>query len=242
MDDATATLDARTRHPLALGLAAARANLLPGVLLWAIGSAIVAAYYLWPAARPAFDQVAAWKQALGLFYVMLSTALFAGLIPYLMQALQRGGVRRWSVGYLAYLLLFWAIKGVEIELLYRLQAWMFGEGRDITTLLAKTGFDQFVYVACWGGPTLVMGMLLAQSGFSWRQMRRHLRAGWYRRLILPVLLPNWLVWIPAVMLIYMLPTELQLPMQNVVLCIWVLMVMFITGQQNDDALLEHEGR
>ncbi|MEX0885348.1 MAG: hypothetical protein WD009_02810 [Phycisphaeraceae bacterium] len=226
---------APTRHVLALGLAAARANALPAILLWLIGSAIVASYYLWPAALPYFERITAWRNALGFIYPMISTAVFAGLIPYLMQALQRGDApKRWSPVYLGYLLAFWAIKGVEIDLLYGFQAWLFGSGRDLATLTSKTAFDQFIYVALWGGPTLVLGLLVAQTGFSISRMRQHLRRGWYLRLVLPVVIPNWLVWIPAVMLIYMLPTVLQLPMQNVVLCLWVLMVMFMTGQQDND--------
>ncbi|MEX0746027.1 MAG: hypothetical protein WD118_10545, partial [Phycisphaeraceae bacterium] len=189
MNDATPTTVVPAPHPLALGLAAARANMVPAVLLWAVGLAIVGAYYLWPAARPAFDQVVAWKQSLGLFYAMITTAFFAGVVPFLMQALQRGGVKRWSPGYLGYLLAFWAVKGVEVDLLYAGQAWLFGEGRDVGTLVTKTCFDQFVYVSLWGGPTMVMGLLLAHSGFSFRRMRHHLRPGWYRRLVLPVVIP-----------------------------------------------------
>ncbi|MEX0654938.1 MAG: hypothetical protein WD534_17485 [Phycisphaeraceae bacterium] len=233
MNEVPVTVTPPRQHPLALGFAAARANALPAVLLWLFGTAVVAAYYLWPAARPAFDTVAGWKGSLGLWYAAIFTAFFAGLIPYLMQALQRGGAKRWSPVYLGYMLLFWAIKGVEFDLLYRGQAWLFGEGRDVGTLVTKTCIDQFVYVSLWAGPTMVLGMLLAYGGFSLRRLRHHLRPGWYRRLVLPVVIPNWLVWVPAVMLIYMLPTVLQLPVQNVVMCMWVLMVMFMTGEQHN---------
>lgn len=232
MNKPSETVAARRPPVLALGIAAAWANAVPAVLLWVTGSAIVAAYYLWPAARPVFDQIAAWKDSLGLLYAMISTAFFAGLVPFLMQGLQRSDTQKWSAAYFFYMLLFWGIKGVEIDLLYRGQAWLFGEGRDWATLAQKTAVDQLVYVTLWGGPTMVLGMLLAHSDFSLERMRFHLRPGWYRRLVLPVVIPNWLVWVPAVMLIYMLPTALQLPVQNVVLCMWVLMVMFMTSEQD----------
>ncbi len=216
-------------------LAAARANFVPAVLLWIFGSAIVASYYLWPAARPVFAQVTVWRAEFGLVYPMVSTALFAGLVPYLMQGLQRGGPpQRRGATVLAYLLIFWALKGIEVEMLYRLQARMFGDSPAAATLAAKTLFDQLVYIPVWGAPTLVLGMLFAQCGFSLRRMRHHARAGWYWRLVVPLMIPNWIVWFPAVVLIYMLPTALQLPMQNIVLCFWVLIVLFLTERQNAD--------
>lgn len=224
------------RPILQLGLSAAKANALPALVLWMVGTCIVLSYYLWPAALPVFNRITALRDSLGLLYSVLSTALFAGLVPFLMQALQReGSNRNWSVSYLAFLMLLWAAKGIEIDLLYRLQAWLFGHGQSGATLAAKVLFDQLVYAPLWGLPTLILPMLYARSGFNYQKFKVHLRAGWFRRLILPVLLPNWFVWFPAATLIYLLPTALQLPMQNVVVCLWVLMVMFMTGQQSRTA-------
>jgi hypothetical protein len=39
-----------------------------------------------------------------------------------------------------------------------------------------------------------------------------------------VILSNWLVWIPAVSVVYAMPTELQIPLFNLVLCFWVLLL------------------
>jgi hypothetical protein len=48
--------------------------------------------------------------------------------------------------------------------------------------------------------------------------------GWYRRRVLPLLIGNIGVWVPAVAIIYLLPTPLQLPLQNIVLCFYTLVV------------------
>ncbi|MCC5840599.1 MAG: hypothetical protein JJT96_10775 [Opitutales bacterium] len=227
---------------LRLGLAAARANALPALILWITGAGIVAAFYFWPAAQPLFERVSEWRSSFGLLYPMVSTAIFAAIIPYFMQSLQKASApRHWGIGYFAFLLVFWALKGIEVDVLYRFQAWLFGEGISWQILVPKVFFDQFVYVPLWAAPSLVVGMLFAHGGYSWQSLRRnHLHAGWYRRLVLPVIIPNWLVWVPAVILIYLLPTDLQLPMQNIVLCLWVLMVMFMTGQQSAEALSRPE--
>jgi hypothetical protein len=39
-----------------------------------------------------------------------------------------------------------------------------------------------------------------------------------------VVLSNWLVWIPAVSVVYAMPAELQIPLFNLVLCFWVLLL------------------
>jgi hypothetical protein len=58
---------------------------------------------------------------------------------------------------------------------------------------------------------------------------------WYRRRVLPVMVSNWGVWIPAVSIIYMLPPALQLPLQNLVLCLWALMLIFLTSPRGETA-------
>jgi hypothetical protein len=49
-----------------------------------------------------------------------------------------------------------------------------------------------------------------------------------------MLLANWGVWIPTVAAIYALPVGLQLPMQNLALCLWSLMLAFMTGKPTSE--------
>ncbi len=50
------------------------------------------------------------------------------------------------------------------------------------------------------------------------------RPGWMMREIVPVLIANLGVWLPTVCIIYTLPTVLQLPLENLVLCFFTLML------------------
>ena len=54
---------------------------------------------------------------------------------------------------------------------------------------------------------------------------------WYLTRCLPLLIMNLGVWVPAVAIIYALPLALQLPMQNLVLCLFVLVVMMLTREE-----------
>jgi hypothetical protein len=44
---------------------------------------------------------------------------------------------------------------------------------------------------------------------------------------------TWAVWIPAVTIIYCLPAPLQIPLFNLVLCFWVLVLSFISKRPAD---------
>jgi hypothetical protein len=50
--------------------------------------------------------------------------------------------------------------------------------------------------------------------------------------VLPVLLGVWTVWIPVVTCVYALPSALQMPLFNIVLCFWSLLFVSITARQN----------
>ena len=215
------------RHPLALGIAAMRAYLVPGMILWAIGLAIVLAYFFAPPVQHWLDRVGSIKDTYGVWYSMPALAFFGGLLPFGLQGLSADRRRSFAVSQLAFLVVFWGIKGAEVDLLYRLQGVMFGTGREPWTIVKKVVVDQFVYVPLWAMPTMVIPYLWANKGFRLGPVGRALRGRWYRELVVPVMLGNWMVWIPAVSLIYLFPPPLQLPIQNIIACLWACMMLFM---------------
>lgn len=226
-------LSTPTRHPLLQGLDAARANLAPGAVLWVAGLAILFAYYYHEPTHAMLGRVAALKEAVGVPFAMVSTMVFGGLLPLLAQRLARPSVARASVREIPFLAVFWAIKGFEVDMLYRLQAVMFGGEVSLVAVVLKVLVDQLVFVPLWATPTIVLGYLWKDSGYRFGRAYRRLGPQWYRRRVVPMILANWGVWFPAVAIIYCLPLPLQVPIQNIVLCLWVLMVMFLTRQRQD---------
>jgi hypothetical protein len=214
--------------PLRQGLDAARANLVPGLILQGVALAFVLAYFYWPPANEALGAVADFKQRLGYLFSLPSTAFFGGVLPLFFFSFQKGGgeERPWS--HLAFYVIFWAIKGFEVDTLYRFQAWLFGDNREAATLVCKVLVDQFLYVPFWAAPSMALGYLWKDSGYSLKTWRARLGPRWIKRRILPLLLANWFVWVPAVAIIYCVELPLQLPLQNLILCMWCLMVSFMT--------------
>ena len=207
------------------GLRAARANLLPGLVLQAVALVLVLAYYWHAPTHGIVDRLSALRVDLGLVSSVVSTGFCGGVVPFLyLRYGPRGGIRLgWRQG--AFLTAFWAYKGLEIGLFYRLLAWAVGEHPDVRTVILKAFLDQFVYCPVFAVPLTVLAYEWGEGGFSTARVAADMRVpGWYGRRVLPMLLSSLGVWLPAVAIIYTLPTPLQLPLQNVVLCFYTLLI------------------
>jgi hypothetical protein len=199
---------------------AIRSNVVPGFVLWAIAAAVVAAYYWLPVTRPLFDTVAGWKEAGGFGYSIVATAVFAGVIPFL----ALGG--SWST--LVFFTLFWAWRGLEIDLLYRGQGLLFGNDPSVGTLAAKVAVDQFVYNVFWAAHLQLLAYFWKDSGFRWRAFGTY---DWKRHFteVFPVtIVATWVIWIPVVTLVYALPPPLQIPLFNLAACFWSFVMATLT--------------
>jgi hypothetical protein len=218
--------------PWKAGLRSARANLLPGLVLQAFALVIVLGYYFHAPTRDAFDSLGDLRTRLGVWFGVVSTGLFGGLLPllYLKSARATRDLYTWKQG--GILTLFWSYKGIEIAAWYALLARLVGPGNDIGTIAVKSLIDQFIYCPVWAIPTTAIFYLWCAAGFSPRAVLADLRAPrWYARSVLPMLLANLGVWLPLVCIIYALPTPLQLPLQNIVLCFFTLMLAHMSPRR-----------
>ena len=223
----TATLSPEA--PWRGGLRAARANLLPGLVLQAVALALVLAYYWHAPTQRIVAHLSALRVDLGLVSSVISTGFCGGVIPFLyLRYGPRGGSRLgWRQG--AFLTVFWAYKGLEIDLFYRLLAWTVGGNHDVRTVIFKAFLDQLVYCPVFAVPLTVLAYEWSEAGFSSATVAADIRTpGWYGRRVLPMLLSSLGVWLPAVAIIYTLPTPLQLPLQNVVLCFYTLLLAHLS--------------
>jgi hypothetical protein len=218
--------------PWKAGLRGARANLLPGLVLQVTALAVVLAYYHHAPTRAAFEQLTAFRARTGFAFGIVSTAFFGGLLPFLY--LRSIPASRSQYGWRQGLLLttFWGYKGMEVEVWYRFLARVVGEGHDSATIVIKSLLDQGVYCPILAVPLTVVVYQWNGADFSFRSVAADfLTPGWYGRSVLPTLLANAGVWIPAVAIIYSLPTPLQLPLQNLVLVFFTLLLAHLNARR-----------
>lgn len=206
-------------------------NLIPGLILQVFVVGVVGSYYLFEPVKHLFDQIASVKLSYGFAFSAVSTAMFGGLIPFVIQKSRPKYRHLMPTSHIWFFVILWALKGMEVDLLYRCQAMMFGQGKDVVTLLSKTVFDQLIYVPLWGLTTCAIAMAWRQSGFSFSKTWAVLREKrWWTDNLMMMLLPNWLIWFVAVVAIYCLPLALQLPVQNLVLCFWCILLIFLADE------------
>lgn len=214
------------REVVRLGWGGAKSNILPGAVLWAIGLVLVISYYQIHTVAEILDQLGDFKLRSSPWFAILSTALFGSLIPWLVQNLFLKGGEKQPFRQVPWLLLFWGFHGWQVDWLYRIQAELFGNKIDFQTILKKTLVDEFIWVPFFAVWQLVLGYLFIEKDGSVKEFKAALKQKSFFDRVIPLMIANWVVWIPAVSLIYLFPLPLQLPLMNIILALWCLILTF----------------
>jgi hypothetical protein len=201
-----------------------RRNIVPGLVLQSVALTLLLLYTTSTSARAFLDAVGVAKHHYGYAFSALSTALFGGLIPYLIVLFTGRVDPRLRLSVLAFYVLFWVWKGVEVDAFYRLQAYLFGDAASVRVIANKTLVDQFVYNPLWAAPTQVWFFLWKDTGFSLAETKGEFVKEPFLRRVVIVLVSSWVVWIPTVAIVYALPSALQIPLFNLVVCFWSLLL------------------
>ncbi len=228
------------RHPLLRRIrqAAAR-NLRPALAIWGVALGVLFAYYGTDAGRHALEGLMALKERYGSVYSFLVGAIFAGLVPRLVMLAT--GAHRGPLGpELGFGMALWGYRGVEVDWFYRLQGWLFGNDHAWQTVLCKTLVDQGLYSVFWVVPSLSVLYAWKASGWSPARTRRRIDATFVRLELPSAMIANAMVWTPTVVVVYLLPPALQLPVSNLVATFWVLMLVLLLGREADDETVDKE--
>ena len=213
--------------PWQIGVRSARANLVPGLVLQVAAIVFVSAYYLSPAFHELLQHVAGWQDRYGIGFTMLLRVVFNGLIPAAFCAWVPGLHVRRPVAALFFGMGWWAFMGANTHLFYNLQARLWGEHPGFAIVLLKTATDMLVYSPFYASPITAIAHLWQDQNYSFQATRLLLGPGWYRRIVLPNQVPGWAFWAPGVMILYSLPTDLQMAMSALLGCFWALMCLQI---------------
>jgi hypothetical protein len=206
-------------------VAALKQNILPGLVLQFFALAIVLVYFFVPGSQPLYSWFGVLKHDYGFAYAFIATAVFGGLIPFLYLYATKGlDKNRNLYGLLFFYLVFWGLKGMEVDFFYQLQGMWFGYENTFKTIAQKTAVDQFIYSAFWAAPSITIVYLWVECGYDFRAWWAALDRKFFGVKIPTVILSNWMVWFPAVSIVYSMPQDLQIPLFNLVLCFWVLLL------------------
>ncbi|MDR2982312.1 MAG: hypothetical protein LBV12_08715 [Puniceicoccales bacterium] len=226
--------------PWRIGWLAAKANFVPGLILQVVAVSLVIAYYTVPAVESWLGSLAELKRQGGYFYSACSGMFFCGFLPWCF----RMGLKAlrpknpWSD--LTFSLGWWAWMGMQTDAFYRFQGVIWGDGTSPWIVVAKVATDMLVYTPLIASPMNAIAHLWKAGGFDFTVVRSTIKRGWYRRIVMPNLVPNWMLWTPGTGIVYSLPSLLQLPMANLIGCFWSLLCITIAaGDEKKNASSEN---
>ncbi len=218
------------------GLRAARANLVPGLILQAVMLALLLGYHFHPPLTGWLDLLADLKQRWGFGYSAVASIIAGAFIPEIMRILvfQKGRVLRANISNLVFTIPFWCGMGLLVDVLYRTQAIVFGTETTLRVVATKVFIDQFFYTPFIATPLICWLYDWKNSGYRFAGFKYYLSAGYVRDTIVPVLFASWGVWIPIVSILYSLPSLLQIPLFALALALWVVLFTWISESHCKD--------
>ncbi len=223
----------RREPPWTAGLRAARANVVPGLIVQALMLGVLLAYYFHPPMRGWLDGLAQLKARWSYGYTAISSIIAGAIIPELLRifVFQKGRIRRSNWENLLFTVPFWCFMGVTVDFFYRRQAVWFGSEVTLVVVLKKVLVDQFLYNPLFAAPATSWLYDWKNRGYRFRGTGVFFTAGYYRDFVVPTLFATWGVWIPVVTILYSLPTLLQIPLFGLALSMWVMLYTWMSEQR-----------
>ena len=119
------------------------------------------------------------------------------------------------------------LMGMVSDVQYAWLARVFGDNASFLTLVQKTLFDQFVVAVLWNGPLNALFYAWAGNGFRRGFVAAHggYRA-FFRAVYLPIIVFNWLIWIPIMLGVYAFPQVWQITVSGLACTVWILLCLF----------------
>ena len=96
-----------------------------------------------------------------------------------------------------------------------------------------------IYNVIWATPSTLVFYIWKDANFDWRVPYARLRNREFYTFLLPSsLFTVWLVWLPAVIIIYCLPGALQIPLFDIVVCFWGILLQIVTKAEDKEQVAE----
>lgn len=206
---------------LQIGLRAIRVNMFSAVLLWAFAMTVVLVYYYVPVVAEMVQPITGFMSNNPYFGSLISQVIFSGALVWLLyNANMRSRPRHITLT--VFLQMSWGcVFGCACVWFFHLQEQFFGNGNDLCTLTKKVFVDQF----CW---TVLLSPLGATFNyFIGKDMSLpRCRAEWpdagLRDIVLPNLVMNWCIWIPANYCVYLFPASMRIVVTGLLGTFWML--------------------
>ena len=206
--------------------AAAKANLLPGLLLQCLMVIFFSLYIAHEGTKQFLGEVATMKEEAGYAFSFFSYVIAGALLPELLRIgfFQAGRATKRNFWLFLTAVPLWGTMGVLVDLLYRLQSVWFGPGNGWETIFYKVLADQLLFSPFISAPLIVGWLFLRDHGFRSSAWNQIFCVNFVFEKVFPVVVAGWCVWVPGVVLVYFMPPLLQIPIAVFIQVFWVLII------------------
>ena len=197
------------------------------VVLWLLAGVLVGAYCLLVPFREMLEPVADWHRACGWRAAFASQAIFCGILPGVFLLAFRSIRPRHPFLTILAQSLWCGGFGVCCNELFHLMAAAFGDNAHVSTVMVKAAIDQFVWTVLIIAPANAVFFFWLGRDFSFVRVKREWPRPFIRRMVMPNLISNWIVWIPVSLAIFTFPFSLQIHVNGIACTFWMLMCLQI---------------
>ena len=208
------------------GVRSAIQNLSAILALLAAMGMVVVIYYFWPAGSAFLSRYATWQHAGGIFCAGLMAGFAGGILSELcvVYIMDKGHWNRRHVENMIFRFVVFSFSGLVVYEFYEWQAIWFGDGVSWRILLPKILVDQFIFSVFYSTTYQTLTFRWQALRYSGERLWSELNWNFVVERMLPVLVTNWMFWIPGVTLIYSMPLILQMPINIFALAMWSILL------------------
>ena len=212
----------RVPTPVRIGWESLKANAVPMIVLWTMAAALVGGYFLVPGVAAGLEPLRDWMERSVWEGAVASQVVFSGLLPWVFYAMVRS-IRPRANALTCVLQVVWGCAfGVLCNWFFFFQDALFGPSDRFSIVAVKVLLDQFGWTVLLAPPSAVFCFWLGRD-MSLSTCRRDWPDRFVRDLVLPNLVANWCVAIPANFAVYAFPPALRIVVCGLVGTFWTLL-------------------
>ena len=205
-----------------------KSNIIPGIVVIVLAIVIAVLYDLETFLTFLLEDIAEIKYRLSYVYSFISTALFMGIIPWIFAVFRKRIIPGKRIESFLFMLIMYGLIGVQSDAFYRIQNSLFGDN-GVKSIICKVLFDQFVWtlfymshINYWTNWIVTNNMANPQC--SKQSIIKYLSYDW-----IVALLSGYIIWIPACSVIYWFQEDLQIIINNLIGCFFVIIMNTVTA-------------
>lgn len=205
-------------------------NLIPAIVIIILEVIIVVLYEMETFMTVWLEALAEIKFDFGYLYSFLATGLFMGIIPWIFALIKRRVPMDKKLTSFIFMFCMYGMIGVQSDAFYRIQNSLFGDNGMVSVIL-KVCVDQFIWTVFYMShvnywTSWILSNNLTTPVCSKQMLYRYLSQDWIIGLI-----GGYIIWIPSCITIYSFQEDLQMIMNNLIGCFFVIVMNTITSSK-----------